>query len=104
MNKEIIKARFKYYREQVNILLTQIEDLEYQLSEQSYYHGETISRIERRAQACRNELLEKERQAETDRWYQEEQLRSATHELERAREYGDEWGEQRALRKLKNLY
>jgi hypothetical protein len=62
-----------------------------------------ISCATRRAEAYRRENDERQRQEESDRWYRDEQLRLATKELERAHSYGDDWGEERALKKLKSI-
>lgn len=48
-------------------------------------------------------LEEERRQAEADASYHAEQVRSATRELERARSWGDVYGESRALDKLRRL-
>lgn len=64
---------------------------------------ERANRAERRARADENERIERERQAESDRWYREDQLRSATRDLERAVSYGDGYAIKRATEKIKRL-
>jgi len=96
MDKDSIRARFKHYRQQ-------IAELNEQLSTSSYYAEEAESRRMRRDRAYENERIERERQAEADRWYREEELRKVTSDIERARSYGDEWEESRAIERLKKL-
>jgi len=64
---------------------------------------ERASRAERRIRAAESERIERERQEESDRWYREDQLRSATKDIERAVSYGDDYGIKRATEKLKKL-
>lgn len=96
MNKEFIRERFKYYRQQ-------IAELNATLENQYYYAEEAESRRIRHSRACENERIERERQAESDKWYRDEELRRATSDLERARSYGNEYEESRDIEKLKRL-
>jgi len=104
MDKEKIRQIFKGYRQQIANLKEQIVGLEEERDNQYYFHEEAISRVEKRTQVCRNEIAERERQEQLDRWDREDKLRSATKDLERARSYGDDWGVERALQKLKGIY
>ena len=103
MNLTIIRQRFRFYREKVSQLEVQVDDLNNQIEDQSLFHEEAISQQERRNRAYENERNERERQAESDRWYREGELQKATSDLERAKAWGDEWAEQRAIDKLKRL-
>jgi len=100
MKTAVIRARFKYYRAKIANLKAELDDAYYWQGQQEAM----ASQERKRAEACRRECAERQRQEESDRWYREDQLRSATKDLERARSYGDEWGEARALRKLKSIY
>lgn len=104
MDKAIVRARFKDYRRQIAYLKQRVADAEQSLEDANYYQEEALSRANRRADACRRECAERERQEQSDRWYREDELRRATKDLERARSYGDSWGEDRALKKLKSIY
>jgi hypothetical protein len=101
MDIQKIRERFKHYRQR-------IAELNEELESSYFYHEEAISRANQRAnqrvEACRRESAERERQAEADRWYREGEIEKATKELEQARVYGDSWGAERALKKLKRLY
>jgi hypothetical protein len=97
MDIQKIRERFKHYRQR-------IAELNEELESSYFYHGEAISRANQRVEACRRESAERERQAEADRWYREGEIEKATKELEQARVYGDSWGAERALKKLKRLY
>jgi len=97
MNKEKLMAYFQAQRQTIRELTEQINN-------QYYYQEEAVSRANKRAEACRRESEDRARQEESDKWYRESELRSATKDLERARSYGDEWGEARALRKIKSIY
>ena len=100
MNKqeqvELIRQQFRQYRRR-------IAELEAELDDQAGTREYDIARLESKARAYRQEIAEKERQAESDRWYREDQIKSITNELERARNYKDEWGESRAIEKLRRL-
>ena len=96
MNIQFIRERFKQYRQQISELNQAIEEV-------GFYHEESISRANRRADACRRECEERERQAESDRWYREDELRRATQDLERAQSYGDPYAVKRATDKIKSL-
>ena len=100
MNREKVRAIFRVYRRRIAELE---EEMVNQLDAASYRQAEGCAQLERRIRACRNEMDERERQEQADRWYREDQLRSATKDLERARSYGDSWGEDRALRKLRSI-
>jgi len=96
MDKEKIRARFRFYRQR-------IAELERQL-DFAYFHAEqSRTRADKRLQAYERELAERARQAEADRWYREEEMRKATRDLERAHNYGDEWAIARALERLKRI-
>lgn len=103
MNKQTIRARFNHYRQQIAELKIRISELTSELEQSYYRREESISRIERRARAAENERIERERQAESDRWYRDDQLRNATRDLERAVSYGDDYGIKRATEKIKRL-
>ena len=103
MNKQIIRRQFQQYRERIVQLEERIDEMEQQAEESYYYHQEAQSGAERRAEACQRETAERERQADSDRWYREDKLRDAVKNLERAQSYGDEWGIDRATKQLKNL-
>ena len=96
MNKDKIRQQFKYYRQVIAELRDELESA-------SYYHEESISRANARARAAENERVERERQAESDRWNRESELSDATKALERAHSYGDEYSIHRAMEKLKRL-
>ena len=96
MNKGKLRRFFRDQRQLIAALREEIES-------SHYYHEEAVSRANWRADAERRESVERERQVEADRWYREDELRRATKDLERARSYGDEWGESRAIQKLKRL-
>lgn len=102
-NKTTIRNQFKKYRAEIAGLKNTIDELEQSLEDASYRHEETLGQASRRAEACRRESAERERQDESDRWYREDQLRTATKELERAQSYGDEYGIGRAMDKLKRI-
>ena len=100
MDKNKIRTIFKNYRQQIVELNEQLENQYY------YYQEEASSRANvasRRAEACRRECEEARRQEESDRWYREDQIRSATKDLERAGSYDDKFGKARAIEKLKKL-
>lgn len=103
MDKQKVKKQFRRYRQQIIDLNSQVAELNEQLSNQYYCQEEAVGRASRRTQACERECQERERQAESDRWYREDELRRATSALERAHSYGDEYGVQSALRKIKSL-
>ena len=96
MNKQFIRERFKYYRQRIN-------ELQQQINDNYYYQEECSARIARQNRAYENERIERERQAESDRWYREEELRRATSDIERARSWGNEWEEDKAIQRLKRL-
>ena len=100
MNREKVRAIFRAYRRRIAELESEMAN---QLDVASYRQTEQSAQLERRVRACRNELDERERQEQADRWYREDELRSATKDLEKARSYGDSWGEDRALRKLRSI-
>lgn len=100
---EKVRAIFKGYRQQAVELRQQIAELEENVDSESYFQEAAASRANQRADACRRECEEARRQEESDRYYREDQVRAATRELERAREWHDEWGEDRAIAKLKRL-
>lgn len=95
MDKEFIRTRFKDYRKQ-------IADLQYTLEEQYYYAEAASSRAYRQAEACRRESAERERQAEADRWYRDDKIKTATNNLNRAISYGDQYGIHRAQKELQD--
>lgn len=96
IDKQKIRAIFKEYRQEITELREQIES-------SYHYQDEAISRCERRAEDRRREQADRERQEEADRWYREDQLKSATKDLERARSYRDDYEVSRAIEKLKRL-
>ena len=104
MDRVKVRERFKHYRACISQLKQEIYDLNEALDSQSYCYEESLGRANKRAEACRREAEERERQCEFDRRSKEDDIRRVTSELERAREYGDSWGEDRALRKLKSIY
>ena len=89
MNRERIRQQFRQYR-------WRITELEERLDEQAVIYEAEAGRLESRVRACRQ-------QAESDRWYKEAQMQAITREFERARAYGDDRGESRAIEKLKRL-
>jgi len=93
---ELIRQQFRQYRQRIAELETELEE------EQGYCRAE-VERMGKRARAYREEMESKERQAESDRYYRDDQIQRITKELESARVYGDEWGENRAIDKLKKL-
>lgn len=103
MEKEKIRARFKEYRQEIAGLKETIEEWRQAAEETSHFYEQSISRARSRAEACRRETLDRERQEESDRWYRESELKKVTSDLERAKSYGDEWGQSRAIEKLKRL-
>lgn len=96
MNRERIRQQFRQYRQR-------IDELEQEIEEQRYRREAVVARMESRAKAYRLEAEEKEQQAQSDRYYREDQIKSITNEIERARTCKDEWGEDRAIQKLKRL-
>jgi len=103
MNKQTIRRQFHQYRERIAQLEESIRERNQQEEESYYYHAEAISRASKRAEACQREASERERQAESDRWYRESKLRDAVSKLERAQSYRDEWAIANATRELKKL-
>ena len=101
--KTAIRNQFKKYRTEIAGLKNTIDELNQSLEDVSYRHEEALGQASRRAEACRRESTERERQEESDRYYREDQLRTATKELERAQSYGDEYGISRAMDKLKRI-
>jgi len=100
----IIKLRrFKKYLTEIQRLKARVSELENEIEQSYEYQEEAVSRASRRARACENERIERERQAESDRWYREDQLKRATSDLERAVGYGDEYGIKRATERLKKI-
>ncbi len=95
--------RFRKYLTEIRNLKAKVSELENQIEQSHEYHEEALSRASRRARATENERLEQERQAESDRWYREDQLKRATSDLERAVSYGDDYAIKRATEKIKKL-
>lgn len=96
MDKEKIRQQFQNYRQAIRELQEQVES-------QYYYQDEAYARCERQRRTAENERIDRERQAECDRWYREDELKRAVGDLERAHSYGDEWGIARVTEKLKKL-
>lgn len=104
MNKTAIRNRFKYYRAEIGKLNNIIYNLEESASEQAYYQEDALSRAEARAESCRRNAEQARRDAEYEAECRADDVRRATRELERARDWNDDWSEERALRKLRNIW
>jgi len=96
MDRPVIRARFKQYRQTIASLEKQLEDA-------YYYREEAEGRASRRLRAIESERLLQEQQDRADRWYREDQLRRATSDLERARSYGNDYEADRAVKKIRSL-
>ena len=97
-------------REAAAQLANKIGELEQQLvdsranaEESMYAADEASSRAYRQIQQARNDARDAEMHAEDERSRIQSDLRSATDDLARARSWGDEWAEQRALDRIKRL-
>ena len=69
-------------------------------------YSESAHRAEKRAEKARLEAhyqAEEAQRAANDASYRNWERDDALKDLERAREYGDDWAEAQALRRLKNL-
>ena len=103
MKQDIIRSQFRFYRQRITELEEQLNEAN-QNAESAYYREEeSISRAKRAERAAEQQRYEQERQVESDRWYREEELRKITRDIERAHSYGDAYGEERAIQKLKRL-
>lgn len=76
------------------------------LNESIEYNSSQNYRMEQRNEQLRRErdyADQQRRDAENDAYYKQAERQQALKSLERAKSWGDSWGEERALRKLKNL-
>ena len=96
MNIEKIRKQFRFYREQISTL-------EEALEESNYYHEESISRANQKAQQAESARYDAERDFQTKCSQKQWDRDRAVGDLNRARAYGDDYGVERALRRLKNL-
>ncbi|KPJ51434.1 MAG: hypothetical protein AMJ38_00600 [Dehalococcoidia bacterium DG_22] len=97
-----LRTQAEGLNDELSDLRTQAEGLNDELSD---LECRTMSQQEaagRQASRCRTRIAELEREAEDAR-YREYERDAAMRELERARSWQDEYGEQRAVEKLKRI-
>ena len=91
------------YKKEIASLDERIARLEETAEEADYYHQESISRAQHKARQAENARYEAERKAESDRNSRDWDRDRAVKDLERAREWGNEYEEANAIKKLKRL-
>jgi chromosome segregation ATPase len=87
---------------EIRRLQSEVEDYEQELCGLNESLGYAENRASEASEKARRAQYEVEEAERTIR-YHEDDVRRATHELERAQRYGDQWGIESATRKLHNL-
>jgi chromosome segregation ATPase len=106
MKIESIRQQFKNYRAKIIELEEEINRLQNQLDEEEYNANRQIEKAHYDAHMATrraNEAEEQRRNAEYAERHRQDDISSVTRELERARSYGDSYGVERAVRKLRNI-
>lgn len=100
-NKALRKLakRLAHVRKQLRQAHADIEGLESTMSEMSYEHDMDMSRAEERARQARYQAEEAERKRQDHQY----EVESIARDLERAKSYGDSYGCERGIRRLKYL-